>query len=413
VTRQGGGSSRSGALAGAARLDLHREVQRLDLGPHHPAARGALGLLAELDGERILDLQVEIGYGHRGFEAQAERLGWHRILPYVERLQSQSSMLVATAYCLAVEKMLGVDVPLRSQWLRVLGGELGRAADHLGRIACLAGILGAGAPSSWALDARARLWGLLEKLSGAPTMHHFIRLGGVAAPLPGDFGVGCRRAIVAVRRDLDDLDAVLGQNRVFIDRLRGRAKLSADQCLAFGVTGPLLRAAGVASDVRRSEAYLVYDELVFDLPVGLVGDNLDRYRVCLEEIYQSLGMVDQCVTRLEALGPGEVRAFDPWLDRDLEGTGPASLDERIALAHSYAAGPRVPEGEGTARVESANGEFGFFLVADGGPTPRRVRCRAPSFFHAQALSAMLVGQTLADLGPTLALANIESAECDR
>ena len=407
------GSRHSGLPGSSSRLHPNSGARSLDLGPHHPATRGALGLRAELDGERILDLEVEIGFGHRGFELHAQRLGWLRSLPYVERLQSQSSMLAATAYCVAVEKLMGLDVPLRAQWLRVLGGELGRAADHLGRIASLARILGAGAASSWALNARARLWSLLERLSGAPTMHHFIRLGGVALPMPGEFGIACRPAMDAIRLDLDDVDAALGQNRVFIDRLRGRAQLSADQGLAFSVTGPLLRAAGVISDLRRSEAYGVYDELVFDVPVGLVGDNLDRYRVCFEEIHQSLSMVGQCLTRLEALGPGQVRAHDPWLDREPAGPASESLEARIALAQKYAEGPRVPAGESVSHVESANGEFGFSLVSDGGPTPRRVRCRAPSFFHAQALPAMLVGGTLADVGPTLALANIEGAECDR
>ncbi len=412
-SRENGGKGRSGALARGARLDLNRKAQPLRLGPHHPAVRGALGLEVDLDGERILALRVGVGYGHRGFEAQAQKRSWHQIVPFVERLQSNSSMLAASAYCLAAEKLLGVEAPLRASWLRVLGGELGRAADHLGRIAALARIVGADAPGSWALEARAHLWGLLEMLSGAPTMHHYIRLGGVSAPLPDGFGPRSRRVSQGVRRDLDELDSFLGENRIFVDRLRGRGGLSAEQCLAFSVTGPLLRAAGVASDLRRSEPYLVYDELVFDLPVGLVGDNLDRYRVCVEEIRQSLSMVGQCVTRLEALGPGEFRLRDPWLDRDEVRDGCGSLEERVELASGYARGPLIPEGEASARVESANGEFGFFLVANGGSTPERVRCRAPSFFHAQALSAMLVGQKLSDIGPTLALANIESAECDR
>jgi len=404
---------RSGALAQAARLDLNRNAQLLELGPHHPAVRGALGLEVELDEDRVLALRVDIGHGHRGFEARAEGRSWHQIVPFVERLQSNSSMLGASAYCLAAEKLLGAETPLRASWLRVLGGELGRAADHFGRLAALARVLGGAAPGAWAQAARAHLSSLLEKLSGAPTMHHYIRLGGVSAPLPEGFGPSLRRVLQGVHRDLDEFDRSLGKNRIFVDRLRGRGRLSAEQCLAFSVTGPLLRAAGVASDLRRSEPYLIYDELVFDLPVGLVGDNLDRYRVCVEEIRQSLSMVDQCVTRLEALGPGEFRLRDPWLDRDEFHEDLGSMDQRIELASAYAKGPGIARGEGSARVESANGEFGFYLVANGSNVPERVRCRAPSFFHAQALSAMLVGQRLADVGPTLALVNIETAECDR
>lgn len=407
------GPGRPGSLAEGVRLDLNRRPERLRLGPHHPAVRGALGLEAALDGEEILALEVEIGHGHRGFEAEAQGLAWHQVVPYVERLQTHSSMSAATAYCLALEKLLGLEIPVRASWLRVLGNELGRAADHFGRIATLARSLGARAPASWAVEGRARLWGLLEMLSGAPTMHHFVRIGGVALPLPVDFGSRSLGSLDRLRFDLDDIEVVLGQNRIFIDRLRGRAVLSAEACLAMGVTGPLLRAAGVASDLRRTEPYLVYDELVFDLPVGLLGDNLDRYRVCVEEIRQSLAMVVQCVARLEALGPGEVRVRDPRLSSDRSGSATESLDDRIHRASAYAEGPRPEEGEASARVEAANGEFGFHLVSAGGPTPRRVRCRAPSFFHAQALPAMLVGQTLSDVGATLALANIEASECDR
>jgi NADH-quinone oxidoreductase subunit D len=406
-------SSRSEALVGGARLDLNRAPQHRKFGPHHPGTRAALGLTAELDGERILSLEVEIGYGHRGFEIQAQGSRWHQVVPHVERLQTKSSMSVATAYCLGVERLLEMEVPLRASWLRALGCELGRGADHLARIASLARLLGAPAPASWALMAGERLRELLELLSGAPSMHHYVRIGGVAAPLPPGFGDLARTGMRQVRFDLEDVDVALGQNRIFVDRLRGRAKLSAEQCLAMGVTGPLLRAAGVASDLRRSEPYLVYDELVFDLPIGLVGDNLDRYRVCVEEIRQSLSMAEQCLLRIEALGPGETCSGNPWLQRR-EGPGdPGSLTDRIAEASAYVQGPSVPAGEAWARVEAANGELGFCLVADGGKTPRRVRCRAPSFFHAQALSAMLTGETLSEIGPTLVLANIEGAECDR
>ena len=405
--------NRSGALADGVRLDMNRAPRRMSFSPDHPATRGAVGLEVDLDGERILALEVEIGHGHRGFEAQAEKRRWHQVVPYVERLQVHSSMMATTAYCLAVESLLGLEAPLRSAWLRVMGCELGRVADHLGRIASLAGILGADAPGAWALEARARVWELLELIGGAPTMHHYVRIGGVAAPLPPSFGARSRSIVPAVLGALDDFDAVLGQNRIFVDRLRGRAALPAELCLAYGVSGPLLRAAGVASDLRRNEPYLVYEELAFDLPVGLVGDNLDRYRVCVEEIRQGLGLVEQCAARLEALGPGEYRVHDPSLSPFREAEASGSFEERLQWATAYAQGPALPEGEGGARVESANGEMGFYLVADGGRIPRRVRCRAPGFFHAQALPEMLVGGTLADIGPTLALANIEGGECDR
>ena len=409
----GGGGSRSGVLAEGVRLDMNRAPQWVDFGPHHPGIRGALGLKLELDGERILDARVEIGHGHRGVEARAEALAWHRAIPYIERLQTHSSMMTATAYALAVEKLLALEIPLRAVWLRTLGCELGRVADHLGRLIALARVLGAEAPAAWGLAARARAWELLEILSGSPVVHHYVRIGGVAGPLPPGFGARLGRAGSAVLACLDDFDGVLGQNRIFVDRLRGKSQLVAQDCLAFGISGPLLRAAGVAADLRRDEPYLAYDELVFDLPVGLVGDNLDRYRVCLEEIRQSLALAEQCAARLEALGPGDHRVVDPALGSAPHSASAEGLEERMQRARAQVAGPTVPPGQGGARVESSNGELGFYLVADGGPTPRRVRCRAPSFFTAQALARMLIGQTLADVGPTLALVNIEGAECDR
>ena len=408
-----GGSGRSEALVGGVRLDLNRTPQPRRFGPHHPGTRGALGLSAKLDGERILSLDVEIGYAHRGFEAHAQGSRWHQVVPHVERLQTSSSMSVSTAYCLGVERLLEMEVPVRASWLRTLGCEIGRAADHLGRIASLARLLGATSPASWALAAGERLRGLLELLSGAPSMHHYVRIGGVAAALPPGFAERAQAAMARARFDLEDVDGALGQNRIFVDRLRGRAKLSAEECLAMGVTGPLLRAAGVASDLRRTDPYLVYDELVFDLPVGLVGDNLDRYRVCVEEIRQSLSMAEQCLARIEALGPGEICTGTPWLRRRNAQGDPGPLADRIKEATAFVQGPSPAAGEAWTRVEVANGELGFCLVSDGGRTPRRVRCRAPSFFHAQALSTMLMGETLSEIGPTLVLANIEGAECDR
>ncbi|MDE0884726.1 MAG: NADH-quinone oxidoreductase subunit D [Myxococcota bacterium] len=412
-TPSSGGGGRSGALADGIRLDMNRAPQRMEFGPHHPAVRGALALKLELDGERILEAEIEIGFGHRGVEAKAEALAWHRAIPYIDRLQSQSAMMAATAYVLAVEKLLGLEPPLRAAWLRTLGCELGRMADHLARLASLARVLGAEAPAAWALGARARIGALLEALTGSQAGQQYVRIGGVAGPLPPDWVAHLRGVGPAVLAALDDFDAVLGQNRIFVDRLRGRGVLNAQACLGYGISGPLLRAAGVAADLRRDEPYLVYDELAFDLPVGLVGDNLDRYRVCLEELRQSLALVNQCATRLQALGTGDHRLKDPALGSMREWSGDESLEERIRWGRAHVAGPSVPRGEAGARVESSNGELGFYLVSDGSATPRRVRCRAPSFFNAQVLAQILRGQTLGDVGPTLALANIEGAECDR
>ena len=286
-------------------------------------------------------------------------------------------------------------------------------ADHFSRVAQLARVLGAGGPAAWALEAREITWDCLEALTGAARQPHYIRIGGVERPMPDDFGHMTRRRIDALMLLWADVDTVLTGNRGFVDRLQGTGVLSATECLRLGATGPMRRSAGVADDLRRSEPYLVYDELAFDVPVGSAGDNYDRYLVCLEEIRQSLAMVRQCIARIEALRSGPVRSHDPWLDRRQGSRGTMPLKLKLELAGIYADGPVVPVGEAWTAVESADGEFAFYLVSDGGASPSRVHCRAASFFHAQALSGILARGSLSEVAATLALVHIGAMECDR
>jgi NADH-quinone oxidoreductase subunit D len=406
-----GAVERRGA-AGMGR-DLHTPNRRLQLGPSHALGQGCARIEAELDGETVVDLAVDVGLGHRGFEKAAEGRSWYQITPLVERLQPDAAPLVATAWCEAVEALLVVEPPDRARWLRVLAGELARAASHFGRIAAAALAVEVATPVQYALQARERMGDLLEVLSGARQGQDFVRIGGVARGMPASFPARCMDAIRAVGRGLRDVDGLLGGNRLFVRRLQGTGVLSGEDCLAWSLTGPVARAAGISRDLRRVEPGPVYDELEFDIAVGRHGDNLDRYLVYVEEIRQSLRVVAQCCQRLEALGPGRFASDDRRLTWPGRSARPDSIEALTAHTMAVIEGPLVPASETRSAVESVNGEIGFTVVADGGSRPVRLRCRAPSFFHLQALPAMLRGAPLGDLPPTLALLGVAGAECDR
>jgi NADH-quinone oxidoreductase subunit D len=218
---------------------------------------------------------------------------------------------------------------------------------------------------------------------------------------------------VKVRELLRDFDAVITRNRIFVDRCKETGVISREDCLRYAVTGPILRSAGVSLDLRKAEPYLVYDRIDFDVPIGEVGDNYDRYLVCVEEMYQSLRIIEQCVDALEATGPGPVDVLDPRVRWPAKGKVFNSMEELIQQFKSVTEGPRVPAGEAYQAIESANGELGFYLVSDGTAVPVKVRCRPPSFINLSPMSAMLKGSLLADLIPTFDFMNMIGGECDR
>jgi NADH-quinone oxidoreductase subunit D len=401
------------ALADDSERDLHTEHEILNMGPSHPATHGTVKFLIELDGETIVNLDVQVGYLHRGFEKECESGTWYQAVPYTDRLNYNSAILANQGFCLAVEKLLGLETPERCQWLRVLAGELSRLGDHLTR--CGAGCLELAAmtPFLYGIEARELVWDLQEMLCGARVTSNFIRIGGVKHGMPEGFPATCRDYIAKIRELLQDFDDVITRNRIFVDRLKETGVISAEDCLRYAVTGPILRSAGVALDVRKAEPYLVYDEIDFDVPIGEVGDNYDRYLVCVEEMRQSLRIVEQCLERLEALGPGPVNVLDPRVRWPAKGKVFNSMEELIQQFKSVTDGPRVPAGEAYHAIESANGELGFYLVSDGSAVPVKVRCRPPSFINLAPMGAMLKGSLLADLIPTFDFMNMIGGECDR
>ncbi len=399
--------------ARACSADLHAVHQILNMGPSHPATHGTVKFLIELDGESIVDLDVQVGYLHRGFEKECESGSWYQCIPYTDRLNYNSAILCNLAFCMAVEKLLGIETPERCQWLRVLAAELSRVADHLTRCGAACLELQAMTPFLYGIEARELVWDLLEALCGARVTSHYVRIGGLRHGLPQGFPALARAGIGRVRELVADFEAVVTRNRIFVDRLKDTGVLSKEDCIRYAVTGPVLRAAGVPLDLRKDEPCLVYGELDFDVPVGTVGDNYDRYLVCMEEVRQSLRMVEQCLARLEELGSGPVDIDDPRVRWPAKARVSDGMEEMIAQFKSVTAGPRVPEGEAYFALESANGELGFYLVSDGSERPVKVRCRPPSFVNLAPLPLMVRGAMLPDLIPTFDFVNMIGGECDR
>jgi NADH-quinone oxidoreductase subunit D len=393
--------------------DLHTSHQVLNMGPSHPVSHGTVKFLIELDGENIVNLDVQVGYLHRGFEKECESGSWYQAIPYTDRLNYNSAILCNAGFCLAVEKMLELETPERCQWLRVLGCELSRLGDHLTRCGAACLELAAMTPFIYGIEARELTWDLIEMLCGGRLTSNYIRIGGVKHGMPEGLPGVCRGNVARIRELLKDFDDIVTRNRIFVDRFKGTGILSREDCIRYAVTGPLLRATGEPYDVRKSEPYFTYDQIDFDVPIGEVGDNYDRYLVCVEEMHQSLRIIEQCVDRLEKLGPGPVDVLDPRVRWPAKGRVFGHMEELIQQFKSVTDGPRVPEGEAYAAVEGANGELGFYLVSDGSAKPVKVRCRPPSFINLQPLPLMVKGSLMADLVPTFDLINMIGGECDR
>ncbi len=395
------------------RGDLHADHQLVNMGPSHPATHGTVKFVAEFDGETIIDLDVQVGYLHRGFEKECESGTWYQAIPYTDRLNYNSAILSNLAYVLAVEKLLGCQIPRRGQWVRVLAGELSRVGDHLTRLGAACLELGAMTPFLYGIEARELNWDLQEMLCGARVTSNYLRIGGVQRDLPDGYEDHCEETLQEIERLTTDFDKIVTSNRIFVDRFRNTGILSRERCIEFAVTGPVLRAAGVPYDLRKAEPYLVYDEIDFDVPVGTSGDNYDRFLVVQEEMLESLKIIRQCLgvlrgTRGEAVDVDDPRVRWPAKDRVF-----GRMEELIQQFKGVTEGIRVPAGEAYAAIESPNGELGFYIVSDGTGKPYKVRCRPPSFINTAPLAEMLRGGMLADIVPTFDMLNMIGGECDR
>ncbi len=259
--------------------DLETREMMLNIGPAHPAMHGIIRIVTKLDGERITDADVEIGYLHRGFEKMAETVDFNGVIPYTDRLNYVSPLINNMGYCMAVEKLLGIEVPERCHYIRVIMSEISRITDHLTCVGASAMELGAFTVFLYMIKAREHLWELVEMVTGARLTVSFGRVGGVKGDLPDDFAEACRAAFAETRQVLAESDGLLTRNRIFVDRMSGTGMISAEEAISYGITGPFLRATGADYDVRKDCPYAVYDRLEFDVPVGTRGDNMDRYLV--------------------------------------------------------------------------------------------------------------------------------------
>ena len=357
----------------------------VNMGPQHPSTHGVFRLVIWVDGERIARSEPHIGYLHRGSEKLCEGEQYGQIITLFDRLDYVANLNCELAVCMAAEKLMGVQPPERAEYIRVILCELNRVASHMLFYGVYGLDAGAMTPVLYGFRERERVQALFEAVTGARMMHNYIRIGGVNEDLPDDFGARMNVLLDRLERGVEECDGLLSQNEMFLARTKGVGAISADEAIDLGVTGPALRACGVAEDVRVSEPYSIYDRFDFGVPVGTHGDCWDRYYVRVEEMRQSLSIVRQAM-------------------RDLPGGDISARVRRIA---------RPPKGEVYLRTESPRGDFGVFLVSDGGDKPYRVKVRAPSFCNLQALQAMLRGAYVADAVIILGSIDIILGEVDR
>lgn len=386
----------------------------VNIGPSHPATHGTVQIIAELDGERVLRSDVHCGYLHRGFEKECEDHTWHNLIPYVDRLNYVSALVNDFAYCDGVEQLMGVQITPRCRALRTLLSEYSRLVDHL---TCLAaGLMEMGAMTAflYLVMVRDYMYEHLAALTGARVTYSYGRIGGLARDLPEGWLKRLEEILVQYEEFVARVHTLVDRNRIFVDRLRDVGVISTADALSYGCTGPILRSTGVPRDLRKDAPYLDYASLDFDVPVGIKGDNYDRYYVRMREMDESVYMMRQLSERLQA--------------RDLQ--GPINVDDRRcsfpdkALVYSEIEslinhfklvmdGPKVPAGEIYCAHEAPNGELGFYLVSTGEGHPYKVHVRSPSFVHMGAASLMLDGGQLADIVPTFGSINMIGGECDR
>ena len=386
------------------------EIMELQMGPSHPAAHGTIKFNLTLDGERVADCDVEVGYLHRGFEKMCEQGTWTQCFPYTDRLNYASPCINNVGFALAVEKLLGIEAPERAKYLRVIMSEVSRITDHLTCIGMAASEIGAVTVGFLAIEGREMLYDLVEAVTGARLTVTWCRVGGVAHDLPDDFA---DRIVIAMRHIdglLSDADKLLSRNRVFIDRMSGIGVLSQKDAISYGLTGPLLRASGVAYDVRKANPYLVYDRFNFDVPTGERGDNYDRFNVRFREIAESKKIIAQAMAELPA---GPVMVADPKIALPPKERVYNSIEGLMNHFKLIMEGIKVPAGETYTAVEGANGELGFYVVSDGSGRPYRVRVRPPCFLAMGALNKMLIGHMIPDIITTFGMINMIGGECDR
>jgi NADH-quinone oxidoreductase subunit D len=386
----------------------------INFGPQHPAAHGVLRLVLELDGEVVERVDPHIGLLHRGTEKLIEAKTYLQAIPYFDRLDYVAPMNQEHAFCLAAEKLLGIEVPRRGQLIRVLYCEIGRLLSHLLNVTTQAMDVGVLTPPLWGFEEREKLMVFYERASGSRMHAAYFRIGGVHQDLPtkliDDIDAWCDPFLKVV----DDLDRLLTGNRIFKQRNVDIGVVTLQQAWEWGFSGVMVRGSGAAWDLRKSQPYECYAEMDFDIPIGKNGDCYDRYLIRMEEMRQSVRIMKQCIAKLRAPdGQGPVVVADNKIAPPRRGEMKRSMEALIHHFKLYTEGVHVPAGEVYVAVEAPKGEFGVYLVADGGNKPYKCKIRAPGFAHLQAMDFICRGHLLADVSAILGSLDIVFGEVDR
>jgi NADH-quinone oxidoreductase subunit D len=367
-------------------LGIEEKTYTLNLGPQHPSTHGVLRVLLEMEGEYITKAEPVIGYGHRGHEHMAENRNYHQFLPNMARVDYLHALAFNQGYCMAVEKLLGITVPERAEYLRVILSEFNRIASHLLWVGAYLLDLGAFTPILYCFDDRENILDLLDRITGSRLTYCFYRFGGVTMDLDDEFIAGSRGFIKRLRSRFKDYDNLVTKNVIFINRAKGVGFISKEQCLKYGLTGPMVRGSGIPYDIRKSEPYSAYPAFDFEIPIGDKGDIMDRYLVRMREMEQCLRIIEQA---LDKLPNGPIMA--------------EKVPKRVKPA----------EGEVYQAVETARGEFGCYIVSQGDVKPYRIKLRVPSFGNLSILPELAVDTLVADLVAILGSVDVVIPEIDR
>ena len=391
-------------------VDPDKNLVPLNIGPSHPATHGTLRVMAELDGEIVHRAGVELGFLHRCFDKMSETHFYNQVIPYTDRLNYCSAPMNNVGYCRTVETMLGVDIPPKAQAMRIILCELSRVIDHIICIGANAVDLGALTSFFWLFAQRERVYTLFEKLCGARLTVSLTRIGGMAQDAPPGWFSDVLETVKEMRKGISELEMLLTENKIWIQRTRGVGGISAQEAIQYGYTGPCLRAAGISLDLRKADPYYGYETLDFDVPVGTSGDVYDRYLVRIEEMKQSLKIVEQ-VAKNAPGGDYTIRDKNIVLPEKKEVYG--NIEGLMNHFMLIVKGIRPPKGEIYSATEAANGELGFYLVSDGGPKPYRLRVRPPCFPIYQSFPKMITGGLVSDVISVLGSLNLIAGELDR
>jgi NADH-quinone oxidoreductase subunit D len=386
------------------------DLLQVNFGPNHPSTHGVLRLVVDLSGERVVGLRAVVGYLHTGFEKNMEAKSWWKAITYPERIDYVSFQNNELVFVLAIEKLLGLDVPPKATWMRTLLCELNRIHSHLIYLGTGALELGAISMFWYAFRERDLILDLYEMVTGVRMHTRYFQAGGLAEDIPKGFYPECRKFVEWMPKAIDEYETILSRNEIWLERTKGIGLLSADDAIALGQSGPVLRASGVDWDLRRDQPYLSYPEVDFDVPVYPDGDVYDRYKVRVDEMRQSVRIVEQC---LEGMPEG------PWIADDRKVVLPprhelhTSMESLIHHFKIVTEGYRVPEGEVYVTIESPRGEMGCYVVSDGGPRPWRVKFRAPSFVALEATATCMSDALIADFIAIVGSLDTVMGEVDR